>query len=502
MCAEVKGGTNLKTNRRSIAVGGLLVAVLLGVGLLWNDSYAQTPIQPAGPASGYRTIVVSGSGQASGRPDNAIVTLGVQTDAETAAQALAQNNQQMQSVIQTVQQAGVAPDDIQTQAVQLVPRQSTEQPPAPSGQGGQTSIVGYTATNNVQVRVRALDQLGQLLDSVVRAGANQVQGIGFVISDPSRLREQAQQAAWQDAREQAARLASLAGASLGQVLSITQTGSPPIPYPAVAAAANAAVPIAPGTQEVQVTIQVTWELSDQPVDNGGNGAQGTSTSTPTPFVLASPTAIGTTTTPEPAATSVLTATGSISLPTTIVGQATASPSASATSGVAGGISSPTPFPAGQGTATPAVGAVPPVTGWETMTIPELGLTFDMPQGWQKQGAEWTWAAPGPGAPRLGIDWQDVTPGWQPDQLLPPGAVILSREAGLVGGVLRATRFVIQAPVDQSDPSAMPFQTHLVIQVDTRAYDAFAMARSQKELNELDNLLLHVIGSVTFSNGSA
>ena len=141
-----------------------------------------------------------------------------------------------------------------------------------------------------------------------------------------------------------------------------------------------------------------------------------------------------------------------------------------------------------------------MTGWERVTVPELGIAFEMPEGWGKEGTEWTWAAPGPGAPRLGIDWQDVSQGWQPEQMLPPGSNIFARKLELLG-MVPVTRFEIQAPVDNSDPLALPFQTHLIVPIGGRAYDAFALARSQEELAGLDDVLAHVLSSVQFTGRS-
>jgi uncharacterized protein YggE len=225
-----------------------------------NTSFAQA--QPTlGPNSTpLRTISVSGNGSAEVVPDLAIVTLGVQTDAETASQALEQNNTKMKAVMDTLSKAGVASTDIQTVYIQLTPRY--ENPPQQPGQATPANQpVGYTVTNTVQIKVRKLDGLGTLLDQVVSAGGNQIQGIRFDVSNPAKAMDQARQAAMNDATHKATQLASLANEKLGPVLTINETSQVPIPFAAAQAqSAEAAVPVSPGTQTITVNVQVVWTI--------------------------------------------------------------------------------------------------------------------------------------------------------------------------------------------------------------------------------------------------
>lgn len=218
---------------------------------------ADTPLaQAAGEPQ--RTVSVSGSGQVQAQPDQATIRLGVQTDSDSAAQALTENSTKMQALLDSLKNAGVAADDIQTQAVQLQPQYN--QPPGP--QQTNQAPTGYRATNLVEVKVNNLDNLGQLLDAAVKAGGNTIQGISFDVSDPSALLDQAREAAMQDAKHKAEQLASLAGAQLGPVFNINENSSTPRPLmqAGIARADVAAVPIEPGTQSLEVNVQVTWLL--------------------------------------------------------------------------------------------------------------------------------------------------------------------------------------------------------------------------------------------------
>jgi len=244
-----------------------LLALALVVVLSWplasGSSSAQEPASGA-PAARQRTISVAGNGQVSARPDTVVVRLGVETRAEGAAEALAQNSEQMQALIDALGEAGIAKEDIQTQAVQLYPIYEQPQPePQATEPSTQTmQLVAYQALNVVEVESQDLEGLGALLDTTVEVGGNRIESIRFEIRDVATFLDQAREAAWQDARYKAEQLAELAGVQLGDVLTIVEMSSTPLPYAQERAArADTAVPIEPGTQNVQLNIQVTWELT-------------------------------------------------------------------------------------------------------------------------------------------------------------------------------------------------------------------------------------------------
>jgi uncharacterized protein len=165
----------------------------------------------------------------------------------------------MQGVINAVKQAGVKSDDIQTQTVNLQPQYNNQ----PNSAAGTNQLTGYLATNTVVVTVRNLDSLGALLDSAVQAGGNNIQSVSFQVSNPAQQLDQAREAAFNDAKHKATQLAQLAGATLGPVYSISETSSQP-PQPLAArsfsAESGAAVPVQPGTQNVEVDLNVVWLL--------------------------------------------------------------------------------------------------------------------------------------------------------------------------------------------------------------------------------------------------
>lgn len=238
--------------KRYLAVCVLILCVACAGGL------AVVSAQPAvnDDAELVCTVRVTGTGEVRVIPDRATVRLGVQAEAEMAADALAENNRRMLALIGALQEAGVAPEDIQTQVVRLQPRR--EEPIEPREGLGQ--IVEYLATNVVEVTVRNLLNLGAIIDAAVQAGGDTVQGINFQVSQPAEAIVQARQRAMQDATMAAEQLAMLAGADLAEVLTISEARSAPIAFERVEVAETAAVPIQPGTESVQVMVNVTWRL--------------------------------------------------------------------------------------------------------------------------------------------------------------------------------------------------------------------------------------------------
>jgi uncharacterized protein len=203
------------------------------------------------------SITVVGWGTAAARPDTAAVTAGVVTQAVTAAQALAQNSAGMDKVLKAVTALGVADRDVQTINVNVVPqRRQGRQEPQP------TEIIGYEVTNQVRIKVRDLAVLGRVLDTLVAQGANALGGISFSVAEPAPVLDQAQIKAMTDARRKAQVYAQAAGVTLGPILSIREAtaASPRLGGEMPRAMAMSSVPVAPGEQEFQASVTVTYAI--------------------------------------------------------------------------------------------------------------------------------------------------------------------------------------------------------------------------------------------------
>ena len=122
-------------------------------------------------------------------PDEASMTVGTQAKAPTATAAVAANKIKTEKLLATIRAAGIRERDIQTQGIQLQPDYRWD-PPTPGGQGRQR-LIGYIASNSVQIKTRNIDKLTSLLDALTTAGADTVYGPNFAISDPAPLRREA-----------------------------------------------------------------------------------------------------------------------------------------------------------------------------------------------------------------------------------------------------------------------------------------------------------------------
>jgi uncharacterized protein YggE len=215
---------------------------------------------PVGAPAEPPTVSVVGEGRVTVPPDTAAIVAGVDVTRPTLAEAQAEADDQATAIIDAARAEGIAEDDIQTVNYSVnVVREFDEQ-------GNPGAITGYQVANQVELTIRDVDGVGGVLDAVVDAGANNIYGITFYLEDTAAAASQARAAAVRDARAKAEELATAAGASLGRVRSITE-GIGPAPAPQIfAAEANAAAgraggaPIQVGTNEVLVTVQMTFEL--------------------------------------------------------------------------------------------------------------------------------------------------------------------------------------------------------------------------------------------------
>lgn len=207
-----------------------------------------------GPAQAAEKLVtVTGEATIAVAPDTAMIRLGVGTQEKTAREASEANARQMTAVLAAIKDTGVADRDIQTSRLSL-------QPQYDPNKSGTARLTGFQASNQVTVRIRDIDKLPTVLDRAITAGANEMSGIEFVVSEQSKLLDQARDDAIADARRKAEIYAKAAGAKLGRVVSITEEGSPPPPRPIQAMRAGA-VPIAPGEQTLRAIVTVSYELT-------------------------------------------------------------------------------------------------------------------------------------------------------------------------------------------------------------------------------------------------
>lgn len=214
---------------------------------------------PALADSASRTITVTGQGEADGTPDTARISAGVQTQAKTAAQALAQNAAAMNNVFAALKRMGVPEKNIQTSDFSVSPQYT----PYNSNSTEAQRIVGYQVSNQVNVTLDGVSKVGSAIDTLVGAGANQMNSISFSIRDPGDLQAQARTAAVDDAVARAQILTKAAHVTLGPIISIEESNAEvprPVAMMALRAAAPAPTPVAAGRQSISASVSITWEI--------------------------------------------------------------------------------------------------------------------------------------------------------------------------------------------------------------------------------------------------
>ncbi|MGJ8563140.1 MAG: SIMPL domain-containing protein [Alphaproteobacteria bacterium] len=201
-------------------------------------------------------ISVSATGQSYRVPDTATVSAGVVTQAATAGEAMAANSRQMNATFNALLQAGVAQRNIQTSQLSLQPRYDYTDRQAPK-------ITGYEARNTVTAKSENLESVGAMLDALVRAGANNINGVTFSIKNPEAAKSEARAMAIQNARRQAEEMAGAAGIRLGRIVSLTESGGYNQPRPMMMSAradSMESTPVAAGEQALSVTVNITYEI--------------------------------------------------------------------------------------------------------------------------------------------------------------------------------------------------------------------------------------------------
>jgi uncharacterized protein len=206
-----------------------------------------------------RSIIATGQGQIYLTPDIAYIYIGVHTESEKVTDALSANSTQAQAVSKALLEMGVDQKDIQTSALNVYPQQKY-------GPAGELLGTFYAVDNTVFVKIRDLVKIGDILDAVVRSGANSINSISFDVEDKTKAISDARKLAVENARKQAEELASAAGVKLGDLLSLNAytTGiANPITYDAAmgkGGAGGVVPPVSAGQLVITVEANMTYEI--------------------------------------------------------------------------------------------------------------------------------------------------------------------------------------------------------------------------------------------------
>ncbi len=219
-------------------------------------------------AAGNTLLTLSAEGRSNRTPDLAVFSAGVTSQGKTASEALSANSADMNKVIAALKRAGIADRDIQTSNLSLNPiYQPQRQLPDGTVEPAQPKIIGYQVYNTVNVRQRNLAQFGRVLDTLVAAGANQINGPSFQMDDPDAATDEARIQAMKKARARANLYASAAGLKVLRILAISESGGympqPPVMYAraAMADGMEKSTPVAAGEVSLTSTVTVLFELA-------------------------------------------------------------------------------------------------------------------------------------------------------------------------------------------------------------------------------------------------
>lgn len=242
-------------------IAALALALIAFVGVLtWNASAQHRLIGK--PENIRDTISVNGTAKMSVKPDIARMNVGVISTGRTVAETQKQNTEKMNAITAAVKGFGVKDEDIQTSNYNIYPQYDWTD--------GRQILRGYQVSQQVSVKIRDLDKIGDILAKAGELGSNQVGGVSFEVDDTIALQKKAREKAIADAKEKAIVLAKSLGMQLGKVVSFSEdSGSYPVPmmynsYEKVAMDSAGSAPPSPdvqsGSLDVSKTVTITFEI--------------------------------------------------------------------------------------------------------------------------------------------------------------------------------------------------------------------------------------------------
>ncbi|WP_084418015.1 SIMPL domain-containing protein [Henriciella litoralis] len=224
-----------------------------------TGAQAPAPAANANSIQPETTLTISAEGEVRREPDTAMLNAGVTTQAASAAEAVAENAMAMDGVFAALKKAGVADRDLQTSNFSVQPQYDYSS----RKDGEPPRITGYQATNQLSVKVRDLDTLGETLDAMVSSGGNTFNGLSFGLSDEDTARDEARRDAIAKAQARAELYADAVGMQVARIVTINESSGFSGPQPMAEmrmAASDASTKIARGEVGYTVNVNVTFEL--------------------------------------------------------------------------------------------------------------------------------------------------------------------------------------------------------------------------------------------------
>lgn len=238
---------------------GVALFALLAVGLVGCSNGSDGTINGT-ISSQQEGIWVTGTGEVKVTPDLATLYIGISSREVSVALAQAKAADAMNQLIAALKANGLTEKDYQTTQFNISPVYSY------SDIKGVSEIIAYEVNNTVEVKIRALDKVGTIIDAAAEAGGDltRINGINFSVEDPTQYYDEARELAMKDAKATAQQLAQLAGVTLGKATYITQNSYTQQIYrdyyPAAMEASGAPTPINPGETTVSLTVNVAFSI--------------------------------------------------------------------------------------------------------------------------------------------------------------------------------------------------------------------------------------------------
>lgn len=215
------------------------------------------------------TISVSGEAKIYAKPDLAITVISVKTEAKTVNEAMANNTKKMNIIIGFIKKIGVDAKDLKTVSFNIYPRYEWQKEmvcASSSCSSGRRILTGYEIDQSLEVKIRDLSKVGNVIEGATNAGANNVSGLRFIISEKDKLEKQARDEAIKKAKIRAKELASILGVKLVRINSFTENNASPIRYSYVpgitAEKAGAKTPqIESGENKIEANVTITYEIN-------------------------------------------------------------------------------------------------------------------------------------------------------------------------------------------------------------------------------------------------
>jgi uncharacterized protein YggE len=231
-------------------------AALVFSALILPGCNGSTPVYQS-PANQNTGIWVNGEGKVSAAPDTAILSLGIEAQEASVAQAQSEASSAMNAIINQLGSQGILSQDIQTQQFSISPVYQYRE--------DQQTIIAYQVSNTVTVKIRDINNTGNIIDAAAEAGGDstRVNNISFTIDDPTAYQDEARNLAIGNAQAKASQIAEVLDITLGMPIYVSESSSVPSPYiqyPSAIEAAPSPTPISPGETDITVSVQIAYEI--------------------------------------------------------------------------------------------------------------------------------------------------------------------------------------------------------------------------------------------------